>query len=85
MSRLTFQHGERREDIKVELDGQDITKNVSHLNFDIDASDQIGQVTLTCHVFNTTLIDAEGVTAGVDDDTRALLVALGWTPPEEKS
>lgn len=66
----------------IHLDGVDISKSVCGLTLDAKAG-HLPQVTLRLPVTDRTTLGVPA-RAGVviDDDTHALLVRLGWTPPK---
>ena len=58
----------------------DITKSVRGFHFDV-AAGELPRVTLDLAVVEVTELDADRAEVIMPVDTRALLIAAGWTPP----
>lgn len=67
----------------VELDGMDITSAIDALSLRLSVSEHpTGVLNVLLHKVDT---EVENPRLVVPDETRDLLVRLGWTPPAEES
>lgn len=64
------------------IDGKDISRNVTSLRLDVDASSE-HRMTLHLAAFPLDAV-LEGVIVQVSDDVADVLQRLGWTPPPEE-
>lgn len=81
-SRLRISQGEKPWVHCVELDGHDISRSLTGLSLAIEAGCSPA-VTLQVQAYEAP-VEVDGVRAVVSDETRALLVRLGWTPPGDE-
>ncbi|ASR84130.1 hypothetical protein SEA_WHEELBITE_37 [Arthrobacter phage Wheelbite] len=64
----------------ITMDGMDLSQHVGRVEF-VSAPGQADSLIL--HTFVAPKIEAMGVKVGVDEGTRNMLAALGWTAPAE--
>lgn len=66
----------------IRLDGHDITQVMRELTLNVGAG-VVPSLDLTIPVFEGMRLGLEEVQVYLPDETRELLVRIGWTPPEE--
>ena len=68
----------------VDIDGQDISHVTRSITVHQDADgERMPLVVMELVITDLTKVEANGATVEVGPDTRAALLALGWTPPVE--
>lgn len=79
-SRLQISGTPDRKGFKVLLDGEEIQKGIRGLRLDMSGADGLPRLELDVLVFEVGDVDTEA-DVFIKDETRHLLVKLGWTPP----
>src|SRR4030095_14543207 len=64
----------------ITVDGMDLSQHVGRVEF-VSAPGQVDSLIL--HTFVAPQIDTLGVKVGLDEGTRNMLAALGWTAPTD--
>lgn len=72
-------------DAQLRLNGEDIGQWVSCIGIVWNAKERMPQVYLTLDVFGGLDVDLADTDPSVTESSRKALMALGWTPPEEKT
>lgn len=68
---------------KIKLNGEEIQRSLSGLTIRGDASDPTFDVELRVRVFEDLRFETQWANVTIPNETRDLLIKLGWTPPAE--